>query len=140
MGRVVFSVVPTFILKIYIIKWSSLSFFYFSVLNRYSSEIVTKVLFLFTTLLFLAGQLKHIQRRFDQLEEELHKKRAELREALRQDGGGPPGVLLPTKIPESGSVRTNGGSKNHRSSVTLELLADPVSLRPEEDLDDAVKF
>ena len=33
----------------------------------------------------LSGQLKLLQRRFDLLEDELHKKRAELREALRQD-------------------------------------------------------
>ena len=40
--------------------------------------------------LFLTDQLKKLQRRFESTEDELHKKRAELREALRNDavGGG----------------------------------------------------
>ena len=87
-----------------------------------------------------------VQKRFDQVEEELHKKRAELREALRQDGG--PGSLIPIKPASSpiGPVRTNGGGhpKHPRTSVTLELLPEPSEVRlrssHDEDLEDMVSL
>ena len=82
-----------------------------------------------------------VQKRFEHVEDELHKKRAELREALRQDGGG--GALLNPAKPSGGSLPTNGGSKSHRSSVTLELLSEPSDLRIQnqpEDLDDMVNI
>jgi len=86
-----------------------------------------------------------VQKRFDQVEEELHKKRAELREALRQDGG--PGTLIPIKPAESpiGPVRTNGGGPKHpRTSVTLELLPEPSEVQilssHDEDMDDLVSL
>lgn len=74
-----------------------------------------------------AGELRAFQSRFDQIEDELHKKRAELREALQHDG-----TIVGMKKVQPTNVN---GDQIHLTveSVTLE----PVQDFPQDNRSDA---
>ena len=77
-----------------------------------------------------------LQKRYEQTEDELRKKRAELRELLRQENSGnptPPDSAPPSQGATASSHLNdnpdNGLSAAQRSSVTLELLTESAELR-----------
>jgi hypothetical protein len=92
---------------------------------------------------FVSGQLHNLQKRYRSVEDELSKKRAELRELLRQESveaassvapppPPPPGSSLPP--PPSGEIVHQG------SAATLELLTESGEFRRQHRAESASSF
>ena len=82
-----------------------------------------KLIFLF----YITDQLKKLQRRYESTEEELHKKRAELREALRNDavGGG-------SNLPPSHAREIEFTSKKFSSALPKMDMKSPARVMEEK--------
>jgi len=80
-------------------------------------------------------QLKKLQRRYESTEEELHKKRAELREALRNDavgGGGGNGSNLPPSIHSARGAEIEFGPKKFSSALPKMDMKSPARVMEEK--------